>query len=343
MHRRLPAEWEQQDGVLLAWPHAASDWAPYLSQAQAVFSQIICHVSRFEIALVVVPEEESAAVRQILQDAGCDMERVRLYPLPCNDTWARDFGPITVYHDSQPLLLDFGFNGWGLKFAADLDNQLTRRLQHQGAFPAADLEICGLIMEGGSLESDGNGTILTTAECLLNANRNPHLDRVQIEQQLHALIGAKHVLWLQNGYLEGDDTDSHIDTLARLAPDDTIVYVSCDDPEDEHFTALEAMAEELQALRTTRGRSFRLIPLPWPAAKFDETGQRLPATYANFLIINNAVLVPTYNDPRDGQALQAVASAFPGREIIGIDCSALILQHGSLHCVTMQLPKGVLG
>ena len=327
----------------MAWPHAASDWAPYLDQAQATFTEIIRHISRFETAVVVVSEHETATVSRILREADCNLEQIRLQPLPSNDTWARDFGPITVFDNGQPLLLDFGFNGWGLKFAADLDNQLTRRLQHLGAFAGADLEICGLILEGGSIESNGSGTLLTTAECLLNANRNPHLDRVEIEQQLKSLLGAEHILWLENGYLAGDDTDSHIDTLARLAPNDTIVYVSCDDPADEHFAVLQAMAEELRALRTAAGREFRLIPLPWPSAHYDEGGQRLPATYANFLVINGAVLMPTYNDSHDDQALQAVAEAFPGREIIGIDCSALIQQHGSLHCVTMQLPKGVLG
>jgi agmatine deiminase len=200
----------------------------------------------------------------------------------------------------------------------------------------------GLILEGGSIESDGDGTILTTAECLENPNRNPHLSRPELEESLAAHLGARHVLWLENGYLAGDDTDSHVDTLARLAPEDTILHVRCDDADDEHYAALTAMERELAQLLTPDGRPYRLIPLPWPSPCHDDQGMRLPATYANFLVINDAVLVPTYADPRDREALAAVATAFPGREVLGIDCRPLLLQHGSLHCVTMQLPRGLL-
>jgi agmatine deiminase len=197
-------------------------------------------------------------------------------------------------------------------------------------------------LEGGSIESDGCGTLLTTSQCLLNPNRNPDLNSEQIEKELRDTLGCQRILWLHHGHLLGDDTDAHVDTLARLAPNDTILYVVCDDPRDEHYPALSRMAEELAAFRTEAGQPYRLLPLPWPAARFDDDGQRLPATYANFLIINGAVLVPTYDDPQDAQALITVGAAFPDREIIGIDCSAIILQHGSLHCLTMQLPQGVL-
>jgi agmatine deiminase len=269
------------------------------------------------------------------------MERVRLISCPTNDTWARDFGPIAIEEYGEQVLLDFGFNGWGLKFAAHRDNQITRHLAGLGLFTARHQPV-GLILEGGSIESDGNGTLLTTAECLLNPNRNPHLRKSDIELALGHRLGADHILWLENGYLVGDDTDSHIDTLARLCPNDTICYVKCDDPDDEHYSALQAMEAELHAFRTRSGAAFRLLPLPWPKATFDEDGERLPATYANYLVINGAVLVPTYDDPADAAALATVAAAYPEREIIGIDCRPLILQHGSLHCVTMQLPQGVL-
>ena len=239
------------------------------------------------------------------------------------------------------MLLDFGFNGWGLKFASHLDNLVTRRLHETGLF-AAQRRTMGLVLEGGSIESDGRGTILTTAECLLNQNRNPHLEQKAIERELLAAFGADRILWLNNGYLAGDDTDSHIDTLARLCPEDTIAYVRCDDPADEHYQALSALENELKALKTRDGGAYRLIPLPWPKACFDDDGERLPATYANYLVINGAVLVPTYRDENDAAALAAIGEAFPGREIIGIDCLPLILQHGSLHCVTMQLPTGTL-
>ncbi len=337
---RLPAEWEEQDGVLLAWPHEESDWCDHLHLVEPVFIQIAKEVSRFEKVLIVAPETGSIAEK--LRNVDAVMERIVFRDFPTNDTWSRDFGPITICEGNLPVLLDFGFNGWGLKFAANFDNQITARLASAGAFGNCPVRVPGLTLEGGSIESDGQGTLLTTAECLLNPNRNPHLDRKGLETQLNTLLGSDHFLWLETGYLAGDDTDSHVDTLARLCPDDTIAYVRCDDRQDEHHAALTRMEDELKNFRTKNGTPYRLLPLPWPKACFDEDGERLPATYANFLIINGAVLVPTYNDEKDAAALEAVASAFPGREIIGVDCGPLVLQHGSLHCVTMQLPKGVL-
>jgi len=340
MNVTLPAEWEAQDGVLLAWPHETSDWHPVLDVVEPVFIEIIKQISRFERVLVVAPEAE--AIRRKLAAAGVVLERVAIFAIPSNDTWSRDFGPLTVYKNGVPVLLDFGFNGWGLKFAADQDNQITGRLQAAGAFGRLERRVPGLILEGGSIESDGAGTLLTTAECLLGPNRNPHLNRQGVETELRRWLGVERILWLENGYLAGDDTDSHVDTLARLCPNDTIAYVRCSDEEDEHYVVLNRMEKELRAFRTRDGRPYRLISLPWPAARFDEEGTRLPATYANFLVINGAVLVPTYQDASDAAALAAVGQAFPDRAIIGIDCLPLILQHGSLHCVTMQLPRGVL-
>jgi agmatine deiminase len=333
---RLPAEWEPQDAVLIAWPHAATDWAPYLAEAEAVFLKIAEAVTRFETLLVATPQPD--AVRKKLQH----LDRVQVFEVDTNDTWARDFGPITVYENSRPVLLDFTFTGWGGKFEAGLDNRITANLHKLGAFGKTPLRCVDLILEGGSIESDGAGTLLTTAECLLNPNRNAKLNKTQVEEKLSIELGIQSFQWLENGWLAGDDTDAHIDTLARLCPDNTILYVQCDDPADEHFPVFQALEKELQNFQTLKNRPYRLLPLPWPAAKFDADGERLPATYANYLVINGAVLVPTYNDPADFQALETVGKAFPNREIIGIDCSALILQHGSLHCVTMQVPAGVL-
>ena len=338
-NKRLLAEWEPQDGVLLAWPHEGSDWRPYLEAVCPVFVEIVRQISRFELVVIAAPEPES--VRGQLVDAGIDLERVQIHQVETNDTWARDFGPITVEERGTAKLLNFGFNGWGLKFASDLDNRINRRLQAMEVWKAP-LETVGLILEGGSIESDGSGTILSTKECLLNDNRNPHLSREELEAELHRHLGSDRFLWLANGFLAGDDTDSHVDTLARLCPDDTIAYQSCPDRQDEHYPALQAMEGELRAFRTRDGRPYRLIALPWPSARIDEDGTRLPATYANFLVINGAVLVPTYDDDNDAAALDAISGAFPGREIIGINCLPLILQHGSLHCVTMQLSKGTL-
>jgi len=337
---RLPAEWEIQDGVLMSWPHEGTDWSASLDDVRPVFAGIVRQISRFERVLLTAPD--AAQARGYLADAGVDPERLTICQMPNNDTWARDFGPITVIYNDRPVLLDFGFNGWGLKFAAYHDNRITRRLKEQGAL-IPNVNTIGLIMEGGAIESDGLGTILTTSACLLSPNRNPQLDRSEIEQAMAALLGAKRVLWLNHGQLAGDDTDSHVDTLARICPDGVIAYVACDDRRDEHFAELKLMEEELASFRAPDGSPYRLIPLPWPKARFDGMGHRLPATYANFLVINGAVLVPTYRDAeKDALALERIGQAFPGREIIGIDCLPLLGQSGSLHCVTMQLPKGVL-
>ncbi len=334
--KRLPAEWEPQDAVLICWPHEKTDWAPHLNEAEAVFMDIAQAVARFEKLIVVVPDE--LCVRTKLAARGVNMANVALYRIESNDIWARDFGPITICEDGKPVLLDFTFTGWGGRFEAGLDNQITARLHAAGALGKTPLRTVDLILEGGSMESDGKGTLLTTAECLLNPNRNAALNKTEIETRLAAELGIRKFLWLENGWLSGDDTDAHIDTLARFCPDNTILYVKCEDPADEHFPALRNMEDEL---KKTEG--YRLLSLPWPKARCDRNGNRLPATYANFLIINGAVLVPVYNDPpNDACALATVKKAFPGREIIGIDCSELILQHGSLHCVTMQIPKGVL-
>lgn len=337
---RLPAEWEPQDGVMLAWPHVDTDWLPTLVQTEKVFENIVREVASAEKVVIIAPD--TASVENRLAGAGIMLSNVRTYGIATNDTWVRDFGPITVSVQGEPSMLNFGFNGWGLRFPAFHDNCVTSHLYAMEAFNGIPLETVGLILEGGSIESDGKGTILTTSACLLNLNRNPHLSRQKIEEALFSTLGAERVLWLENGYLAGDDTDSHIDTLARFAPEDTILYVACDDPEDEHYEPLSAMRGELEQFRTVDGRSYRLLPLPWPQPKSDDSGVRLPATYANFLVINGAVLVPTYDDPADAIALEVIGRAFPGRTVKGIDCLPLIHQNGSLHCVTMQLPKGVL-
>ena len=340
MNPRLPAEWEAQDGVLLAWPHRGTDWAYMLDDVRPVFVEIIRQITRFERVLLASSDVDDA--NGLLASAGVDMARVTIREMPTNDTWARDFGPITVIFNSQPVLLDFVFNGWGLKFPANHDNLVTARLKEQGAL-ASSIKKIGLIMEGGSIESDGLGTILTTVECLLSPNRNPQLDKSEIEQAMASLLGARRVLWLNHGRLAGDDTDSHIDTLARICPDNAIVYQACDNPLDEHYQELKLMEGELQAFRAPDGAPYRLVALPWPKARFDDQARRLPATYANFLVINGAVLVPTYGDrENDQKALACIGQAFPGREVVGINCLPLLEQHGSLHCVTMQLPAGVL-
>jgi agmatine deiminase len=337
MNRRLPAEWEPQSAVQFTFPHAETDWADILEEVLPCFIEAIEIISRYEKVLVVCRDQNE--VRPLLKNAVQD--NLILVDIPSNDTWARDHGGITVFEDGKSLILDFVFTGWGLKFPAYLDNLITGRLQDEGIFKVP-LRHGGLALEGGGIESDGQGTLLTTSECLLSPNRNPHLDQAATEAKLKELFGLERVLWLHHGYLAGDDTDSHIDTLARFCSVDSIAYVQCLDASDEHYEALQAMEKELQAFTTREGKPYNLIPLPMATACFAEDGHRLPATYANFLIINQAVLVPTYQVPEDELALVQIKKAFPNHAVIGINCRALIEQHGSLHCISMQYPANCM-
>jgi agmatine deiminase len=315
-----------------------------LAAVEPVFVDIARQIALRETVLVsCLDAAHRERVADLLDAAGVDATRALLYICPSNDTWARDHGPITVLRGGRPLLLDFVFNGWGGKYDADLDNQITPRLHAAGAFGATPREPVDLVLEGGGIESDGAGTLLTTSRCLLAPTRNPRLTRAALEARLMALFGCRRILWLGHGGLEGDDTDGHVDTLARFCDQRTIAHVRCDDRADPHYEDLAAMAAELAALRTAAGEPYRLVPLPMPRAVHDDEGRRLPATYANFLIINGAVLVPTYDDPADAEALESLAGCFPDREIVAVPCTPLLHQYGSLHCVTMQLPAGVFG
>lgn len=336
----FPAEWYPQSGIQLTWPHEETDWAYMLDEVTTCYIELAREIARRERLLIVTPHPEQ--VKQLLQGV-VDLEAVTLAQCPTNDTWARDHGGITLLCDGTPAIYDFKFNGWGLKFAANYDNLITSALCRQGRFNARYENRLNFVVEGGALESDGAGTLLTTSECLLSPNRNGEWSQARIEEYLKETFGVQRVLWLDHGYLAGDDTDSHIDTLARFAPDGTIVYVQCTDPTDEHYEALRRMEEQLRTFTTLEGAPYRLLPLPMADAVYDENRERLPATYANFLIMNDAVLYPTYRQPsNDLAASRVLQQAFPDREIVGIDCSPLIRQHGSLHCVTMQYPKDVL-
>ena len=338
--RLLPAEWYPQSGIQLTWPHLDTDWAYMLDEVTDCFVDLAREISKREKLLIVTPSP--AEVEQRLQGV-VDTGAIDFVRCPTNDTWARDHGGITIFEEGKPTICDFKFNGWGLKFAANHDNLITSSLCRQGVFNARYENRLNFVLEGGALESDGAGTLLTTSECLLSPNRNGEWPQARIEEYLKEAFGLRRVLWLDHGYLAGDDTDSHIDTLARFAPDNTLVYVRCLDPADEHYEALQRMERQLRTFTTLDGQPYRLLPLPMTDAVYDENGERLPATYANFLIMNTAVLYPTYRQPRnDSLAAETLRQAFPGREIVGIDCSPLIRQHGSLHCVTMQYPENVL-
>ncbi|WP_291725986.1 agmatine deiminase family protein [Bernardetia sp.] len=342
--RRLPAEWEEQSFVQLTFPHAASDWKDDLELVIPVFVEIIAQITRFEKVLLVC-QDKAETEKHFKNLDKTQLDRITFAEIDSNDTWARDHGAITVFENdeekTEKIHLDFTFNGWGNKFEAGKDNKITQNLKNKN-YLKGKVEVVDFVLEGGSIESDGKGTILTTSECLLSKERNPSFSREEIEEKVKGYFGAKHILWLENGALEGDDTDAHIDTLARLCPNNTICYVAPPaDKTDSHYESLKKMEEELQNLKTIDNNSYKLIPLPFaPAAYHEEDNRRLPATYANFLIINNAVLVPTYqNEKLDDLALSQIQKVFPNREIIGINCLPIIRQHGSLHCLTMQFPK----
>ena len=311
---RLPAEWEPQWGVQLTWPHARTDWAPMLDEITATYEEMAREIRKRE-ELLIVGE-------------------------PSNDTWARDHGFITLVDDEgHTRLLDFKFNGWGEKFAAELDNAINRRIYDEGKIKGEYVDCLDFVLEGGSIESDGKGTIFTTTGCLLAPHRNQPMTKAQIEERLKQELHAERILWIDHGNLVGDDTDGHIDTLVRICPDDTLLYMGAGEPDDEQHEELRLMEEQLKSFRTLDGKPYRLMKLPMPKAIIFE-GERLPATYANFLVINGAVLVPTYDQTDlDAEAMRVIGETFPGREIVGIDCRSIIKQHGSLHCCTMQYPR----
>ena len=356
----LPAEWEPQSAIMLTWPHGGTDWKPYLRQITNTYLQLADIITRYEDLLVVTPILESTQRMLAEKLSEGQMDRVHLYEMDTNDTWARDHGPISMVsrgrHNSHIIpihLLDFKFNGWGEKFDWKKDNAINLQLYYQGAFNAALENHQGFVLEGGSIESDGRGTLFTTSQCLLAPHRNQPLTRENIDSLLRNFFHVRNVVWLDHGNLVGDDTDGHIDTIVRVAPHDTLLYVGCDDEEDEQYEDFQALEKQLQKLFTYEGYPYRLLKLPMPDAIYDEgdrlttdknsKGDRLPATYANFLILNGAVIYPTYNQPeKDEEAKRQIQLAFPDRDVIGVDSLTIIRQHGSIHCLTMQLPEGAI-
>lgn len=337
---RLPAEWEPQSAILIAWPHADTDWADRLGEVEDTYIALVAAITRFQPVVICVADDDLQAYsRARLASARVDMSRVRFMEIAYDDTWLRDSGPITLRGDGGFRLLDFRFTGWGGKFDASLDDRLIEGLHAAGIFLDSERQSIDFALEGGAIDCDGNGTLLTTWTCL--HERHPSTSRDALGARLAEWLHQDRVLWLDHGYLEGDDTDAHIDTLARFAAADAIVFQACDDPADSHHAELQAMAAELAALRTRDGQPYRLFPLPW-AQPIVDGGRRLAASYANFLIINGAVLMPAYGDPADPTAAAVLQEAFPDREIVPVPCRSLIWQNGSLHCITMQLPQGII-
>jgi len=327
----MKAEWEKQSAVLMAFPHEETDWAENLEEALTPFIRIAQAIAYAQPVYIICKDKQS------ISDRFCSTRNMSFIEISTNDTWIRDYGYLSVEEGGETKLLDFTFDGWGGKFDALLDNQLNHALHKKGYLGVTALETVDFVLEGGSIESDGAGTILTTSRCLCNPNRNGGLSKDVVTSRLSSSLGCERILWLDHGYLAGDDTDSHIDTLVRFVDKVSIAYVKCDDKEDEHYSSLLKMEEELQSFRTIKDKPYRLIPLPMCEAKYDQEGNRLPATYANFLITNDALIYPVYNDRNDKKTGEIFKTLFPGREIIPVNCLKLIEEGGSLHCSTMQV------
>lgn len=354
----FPAEWYPQSGIQIAWPHINSDWAYIIDEVETFYIRLAFEIAKREYLLIVTPQ--SILLKKVLEKhlPKKYLSNIRVEEIETNDTWSRDNAFITVYKENKACLLDFNFNGWGQKFNSSLDNTINRKLKERQVLIGTYFDLNDFVLEGGSIECDGNGTLMTTTQCLLSKERNPKYNQKGIEERLKELLEVKQVLWLNNGYLEGDDTDGHIDTLARFCPNNTIVYSECKDQRDKHYEPLQKMKEELSLFRNAEGNPYQLVPLPLPHAIYanvkngeivetknteDLNVERLPATYANFLIMNKTVLYPTYNQlDNDKKVKEILQEVFPEYEIVGIDCLTLIKQHGSLHCATMQFPRDVL-
>lgn len=341
----MPSEWHTQSAVQLTWPHEDTDWRPYLADITSTYLCLVRAIAAYEPVIIAARDAESVCRLLSSELDGTLAARVVVYKCDNDDTWARDHGFITLLDSASDTgkarLMDFRFNGWGEKFPADKDNRINTTLYALGAFNGERCDADDFVLEGGSIESDGKGTILTTSQCLLAPHRNQPLTRHDIEWQLKERLGADRVLWLDHGTLEGDDTDGHVDTIVRMAPDDTLLYVGCDDEADSHYADFALLEQQLRALRTAEGNPYRLLRLPMPDAIYAD-GERLPATYANFLVVNGAVIVPTYaQEANDRKAMEVVSAAFNGYDVVGVDSRTIIRQHGSIHCLTMQYPEGV--
>lgn len=337
---KFPAEWEEQAAILLTWPHQNSIWADTLKDIDDLFVNVTKEIiKREKVIISCYNQTHLQHIRNLLSAAKINFEQIRLYKAYSNDIWVRDHGPITIFQNNKPVLLDFIFNGWGNKYPSEFDNLLTQSLYDQYAFGNQKVLKVNLVLEGGSIETDGRGTLLTTSRCLLA--RNPTLTQDFLTLRLKQIFGVNNVLWLDHGSLSGDDTDGHIDTLARFINPNTICYISCEDPEDENYNSLQLMEDQLQTFTDCEAKNYQLIALPCPKARYAKyDGRRLPLSYANFLIINGAVLVPTFDDEADKIVLEILQKQFADKEVIGINCTAAIEWYGAIHCFTMQILKG---
>ncbi|WP_198245104.1 agmatine deiminase family protein [methane-oxidizing endosymbiont of Gigantopelta aegis] len=332
--RRFPAEWEPQSAVMIAWPHSEGDFNN-LAEVEDSYSLIAQTISHYQSLIILCRD---AAHQQHIEQLLNTTTQTHFIQANYDDIWLRDTAFLTIEEDRQARLLNFRFNGWGNKYPHTADNQLNQQLLQHPIFSGLSCQHIDFVLEGGSIESDGITTLMTTENCLLNPNRNPDYNRFAISRTLENHFGCEKILWLQQNNLAGDDTDAHIDTLARFCSPEIIAYSTSDTPDDPHYPGLQKLRQQLETFTTASGKPYQLVALPLPAPIYDDNGQRLPANYANFLIINHAVLVPVYGDRNDEIALSRIAQCFPERDIIPIPCRPIVHQYGSLHCMTMQFP-----
>lgn len=324
MIKSIP-EWNEQEYLMLSLPHEKSDWKPYLGEIVQAYKEFVRAASEFQKVLLIAPSKSDFVSFE-------NMANVEFFICDTNDTWIRDFGAIDILEDNRLKALDFTFNAWGNKFQSELDNEVNSKLFKEKF--KEKLTKIDFILEGGSIDFNGEGVMLTSSNCLLNENRNSHLDKNQIEAKLKEIFGLKQIIWLENGFIKGDDTDHHIDTLARFIDKNTIAYSVCEDEEDEHYIPLQKMKKELEAT------GFNLIELPLPKPLYYE-GRRLGATYANFVFVNDALIIPFYKDKNDEIIRQRLAKALPERKIVGVDARVFLRQNGSLHCSCQNRFKGL--
>jgi agmatine deiminase len=334
---RMPAEWEPQAAVWFSWPHNPETWPGHFALIPPVYAGVAAQISRFEAVRINCAARLQPGAKRLCAQAGADMARVTFYNHPTNDTWCRDHGPIFVRNDrtGEVAVTDWKYNAWGDKYPPyDLDNKIPSSIARKLGLRRFENK---MVLEGGSIEVNGHGLLLTSEQCLLNQNRNPRLSRTQIEQNLRDYLGVKQVLWVGEG-IAGDDTDGHIDDLTRFFRPDGLVTVVEPNQRDMNHKPLAENLERLKDFRTPAGKKFKLVELPMPKP-FGFQGQRVPASYANFLIINGAVLVPQFRQPmRDAEARAILGDCFRGRKIIPIDCHHLIWGLGTLHCISQQQP-----
>lgn len=323
MAKRLQAEWEKQETLMIVFPTIQKDWQYCLKEIQTAYIQFINEVKKFQKCLILC--DKKAKIVHFFPD----VKNLEFVEIITNDTWIRDFGGIDFFEDGVKKTYDFTFNAWGGKFESNLDNSVNEALHVKGILTSTLIKE-NFILEGGSIESNGAGVLLTTEHCLLNQNRNKELSKEEVLEKLKTLFGLEKVIMLTHGGLIGDDTDSHIDTLARFLDEKTIAYVQCENKEDIHFEELSLMEKELEK------SGFELFPLPLPLPNYYEN-KRLPATYLNFVFINDALLVPTYNEQNDKKVLEKLQTFFPKKHVIGVDARAFIKEHGSLHCSCMNI------